>query len=292
MVKKPTFHIFGANGLLGSALSKSCKVKGFEVRAYSKSGSDSIRLDLNNFDVNKLVSEIRNTDIVVNLAAIAQPTAVFNNIEYARSVNVGGNEKLHNVAEVAGCKYFYMSSVEVFDGTEPVVFEDTPKKPVNEYGRQKAEAEDYITENGYRNYVIGRTSWNVSSTNKGRCLVPFMINALKQGGAKMAVDNIFTIALASETAEVIISSLIRDYTGIVHIASPEPISRYRIAEIIMSNYKSTRLSCQPCRFEELVFHEPRSRLNILDVSTSLNRLHATYSHPEEILLKRIREVDE
>jgi dTDP-4-dehydrorhamnose reductase len=119
-----------------------------------------------------------------------------------------------------------------------------------------------------------------------------MINALKQDGAKMAVDNIFTIALASETADVIISSLVTDYSGIVHIASPEPISRYRMAEIVIENYSSAQLTCKPCRFEELVFHEPRSKLNILDVSTSINKLHATYFSPEEILIKRIREVDE
>lgn len=291
MVNKPSFHIFGANGLLGSALASRCREKGFEVRAYSRSSPESIRLDLSSFDISLLVNEIRSKDIVVNLAAVAQPMAVFNNIKYSRLINVGGNKKLHDVAAIAGCKYFFMSSVEVFDGTEQIVFEDTPKKPINEYGRQKAEAEDYIIGSGYNNYVIGRTSWNVSSTNRGRCLVPFMINALQEDGAKMAVDNIFTIALASETADVIISSLLTDYTGIVHIASPEPISRYRIAEIIIENYSSVRLNCQPCRFEEIVFREPRSKLNILDVSTSMNKLHASYSSPEEILLKRIRELD-
>ena len=290
MKLKPTFHIFGASGLLGSALVRKCNEKNINVCQYSRTASGTNQFDLVSSD-SKIVNQIRPIDFIVNLAAVSQPMLVSNNTQYAKSVNVYGNQRLHRIALLAGCKYFFMSSVEVFDGTEPALLEDTPKNPINEYGKQKASAEDYILNYGYSNYVIARTSWNVSSTNRGRCLVTFMIKALELDNAKMATDNIFTIASAQETAEIIVRSMLTDYRGIVHIASPKPVSRYEIAEIIIKSYSGRGLSCQPCFFKDLVFKEPRSRLNILDVTNSIQNLKAVYSDPESILLRRIAELN-
>lgn len=290
MTLKPTFHIFGASGLLGSALVRMCNKKNINVCQYSRTASGTNQFDLVSSD-SKLVNEIKPIDCIVNLAAVSQPMLVSNNTEYAERVNVYGNQRLHRIALLAGCKYFFMSSVEVFDGTEPAFLEDSPKNPINEYGKQKASAEDYIINHGYGNYVIARTSWNVSATSRGRCLVTFMIGALELDNAIMATDNIFTIASAQETADVIISAVTTNYRGIVHIASPKPISRYEIAEKIIKNYSGGGLSCQPCLFKDLVFKEPRSRFNVLDVSNSIQNLKAIYTDPESILLRRIAELN-
>lgn len=284
------FHIFGSTGLLGSALVSRCKEKRINICQYSRTGSGTNKFDLASSD-SKLINQVRPIDFIVNLAAVAQPMLVSKNTEYARIINVSGNQRLHRIAVLAGCKYFFMSSVEVFDGTESALHEESPKNPINEYGRQKACAEDYIINHGYDNYVIARTSWNVSSTSRGRCLVTFMIRALELDNAKMATDNIFTIASAQETADVIIRAMTTDYRGIVHIASPKPISRYEIAEKIIKNYSGGGLSCQPCLFKDLVFKEPRSRFNVLDVSNSVQNLKAVYTDPESILLRRIAELN-
>jgi dTDP-4-dehydrorhamnose reductase len=227
----------------------------------------------------------------VNLAAIAQPILVYKNEEYANLINVIGNQKLYNTAAEVGCKYFFMSSVEVFDGTSSSLKEEDPKNPINAYGKQKAIAEDYILNHTYDNYVIARTSWNVSSTRVGRCLVPFMIKLLRVDDAKMAIDNIFTIASAQETARVIIESLVSDFRGIVHIASPDPISRYAIAEIIIRNSSAAGLACKPCLFKDIKFIEPRSRMNVLNVAKSINMLNAIYSEPATIIERRVHEIN-
>jgi dTDP-4-dehydrorhamnose reductase len=292
MKRKPTFHIFGATGLIGSALIKECENKHYDVCLYSRSGLTSFRFDLVNDDYNLLASKIKQTDYIVNLAAMSQPMLVHKNKEYSNMINVIGNQKLHDIAVEVGCKYFFMSSVEVFDGTSSSLKEEAPKNPVNEYGRQKASAEDYILNHVYDNYVIARTSWNVSSTKVGRCLVPFMIKSLKIDNARMATDNIFTIASAKETANVIIQSVESDFRGIVHIASPDPISRYEIAEIIIQSYSAGGLACKPCLFRDLKFNEPRSRMNILNVTKSIIELQAVYSHPSNIIESRVREINE
>lgn len=287
----PRFHIFGASGLLGSAMVSVCESSGRKYTPYSHSGFNSICFDISTSDFQIFSNRISANDFIINLAAVAQPSIVKINKEKANMVNVVGNSRLTNFAADVGCKYFFMSSVEVFDGSKWLLNEDAAKCPLNEYGRQKAQAEDNIQNHGHNNYVIGRTSWNVSSTNKGRCLVPFMIKALECDDAKMATDNIFTIASASETAMNIIRACESNLKGIVHIASPAPISRYDIATIIIQSFKAKLLNCQPCLFSDLIFQEPRSRLNVLDVSRSIREFEAEYSEPEKIISARINELN-
>jgi len=288
---KPTFHIFGATGLIGSALAIECKNKDYDVCLYSASGNGSSKLDIAKDDLTYILKHIKTSDYIVNLAAVAQPMTVNRDKEYAYLINVVGNQKLFACAAEIGCKYFFMSSVEVFDGRNWSLTEETPKNPINEYGRQKATAEDFLLSHSYDNYVIGRTSWNVSTTNTGRCLVPFMIDSLRLPGAKMATDNIFTIASAVETSRVIIKSLVSNFNGLLHIASPEPISRFEIAQIIMSSYLPGGLACKPCSFQDIEFNEPRSRLNILNVDKSQHELNAFYSKPRKIIEKRVHELN-
>ncbi len=291
MKTNPIFHIFGATGLIGSALAIECKKKHYDVCLYSSSGFGTERFDLVNDDYNIIMEKIKPTDYIVNLAAIAQPMLVNKNKEYANLVNVIGNQKLYTCAAEVGCKYFFMSSVEVFDGKNSSLSENSSKNPINEYGRQKAISEDYILNHSYDNHVIARTSWNVSSTNTGRCMISFMIASLKLEGARMATDNIFTIASAQETSKVILESLVSDFRGLIHIASPEPISRYDIAKIIINNYSLRDLKCKPCLFRDINFKEPRSRLNILNVNKSMQILNAVYSKPVNIIEKRVCEIN-
>jgi len=287
----PTFHIFGGGGLLGSSLAEVCKETGRKHKKYSKSGRDCIKLDITKAeDLIKLVNASHN-DFIVNLAAIAQPTEVYRNRLSAEKINVGGNTNLVNYSRMVGCKYFFMSSVEVFDGTQEKVDENTATSPLNEYGRQKVASEKYILRNMDENYVIGRTSWNISRYGYGRCFIEFMINALEKVDAKMAVDNIFTVGDSRETAMNIILALESEFSGILHIASPSPITRYEVAEIIMRHCKYKELSCTPCKFDDLDFEEKRSRINVLDTHKSITELGAIYSDPRSLIVSRVLDLN-
>ena len=287
----PTYHIFGGGGLLGSALSQVCKETGKKHKRYSRSGKDCIKLDITRCeDILQFVNAKQN-DFIVNLAAIAHPSEVYRYRRYAELINVGGNTNLVNYARMVGCKYFFMSSVEVFDGTKDTVDENTATSPLNEYGRQKVACEEYILDNMAERFVIGRTSWNISRYGHGRCFITFMINALDREGARMAVDNIFTIGDSRETAVNIIRALESEFEGILHIASPSPISRYEAAEIIMRYYRLSNLSCTPCRFDDILFDEKRSRINVLDTHKSIVALGAVYSDPRSLILSRVLELN-
>lgn len=286
-LKKGTIHIFGGTGLLGTSLKEVCIALNINFLTYSRSKSANIQLDISNPSDFSRIPRPLSDDYVVNLAAIAQPSLVFKNPDKAYLINVIGNNNILNWSGGYPRNYFFMSSVEVFDGSEDSYNESSIVSPLNIYGKQKVEAEKFTEKISLDKYIIGRTSWNISNNSIGRCLIDVMLDSLKKPNAIMAVDNIFTIASAYETACNILRALNADFSGTVHIASPTPISRYEIAELIVGTLSDCNLACEPCSFEDLKFEEPRSKRNILDTSLSLKSFEAQYSDPKAIIIKKL-----
>ena len=232
-----TIHIFGASGLIGTSLKRICDLKGIPNITYSSFKKDNIdyALDIRFKDNFESLNNISSEDIVVNLAAIANPSIVFKEPKLSTEINIEGNRNILNWTMRNNAKFVFMSSVEVFNGELNSYKEEDPTNPINLYGKQKEASEKEIIKNYLKNSLITRTSWNISDNGIGRCLVDVTLKSLKESNAKMAIDNIFTISSATETAENLLRLIIRKMKGIVHIASPSPISRYEIAELIKNN---------------------------------------------------------
>ena len=292
METESVIHIFGANGLIGSALACLLKESGRSFVKYSRQANcQANAIDISDKDGVQGLKGVRENDIVVNLAAIAQPTEVYRNKAAAYRVNVEGNRNLMLLAKNRGCKYFYMSSVEVFNGNKVAYSESDKTCPINEYGRQKKESEEEILGSYAGNSVIGRTSWNVSWTGQGRCFVDFMVNMLGEEHCVLAKDNLFTISCAMETAKVIISSLDLDFSGILHIASPQSISRVEVGQLIIDYLPELKdLKFTECLFDDILFEESRSRLNVLDTSLSFELTKVEYSKPYDIIRRKLMKI--
>ncbi|MDB2689437.1 sugar nucleotide-binding protein [Luminiphilus sp.] len=285
---KPTLHIFGSTGALGSALIASCNTKAWPHKAYSKSGKfGTLPIDLANPKSLDTISSPKPGDWVVNLAACSQPAQVFASASTAYEINVKASEAMCRWARQKQCKYLLLSSVEVFDGENAPYTEYSPASPINEYGRQKVQAENFVSNFSGDSSLIVRTSWNISMTCVGRCLIEVTINSLRTPNARMATDNIFTIASSLETANNILSAIEADQSGLVHIASPKPISRFDLATHIANSSKSQIFTFDACLFEDLNLREPRGKENILDTSKSISSFGAKYSDPYDIVAEKI-----
>ena len=284
-----TIHIFGASGLIGSSLKRLCKNNGIPHITYASSKKEDIdyALDIRNESNFNKLDNISSNDVVVNLAAIANPSLVFKNPKLSEDINVKGNKNILNWTKKNNAKFVFMSSVEVFDGENNSYKENDVTNPINLYGKQKEISEKYIINDYIDNSIIARTSWNISDNGIGRCLVDVTISSLLKKNAKMATDNVFTISSANETAENLLKIIYKNITGIIHIASPSPITRYEIADLIKRNINIQKLDFSPCKFRDLEFGEPRSRINVLDTALSVKNANCEYSDPRSIILKKI-----
>ena len=83
-------------------------------------------------------------DIVIHAAAISDVRACEDNANYSHGINVGGTENIARVCKKYRSKLIYCSSDQIYFGSDSgrAYKEDDPVNPVNQYGRQKREAEE------------------------------------------------------------------------------------------------------------------------------------------------------
>ncbi len=104
---------------------------------------------------------------LVNAAAHADVDFCENNPEEARRVNVLGPALLARECAHRGLPFVHISTDYVFPGDRREVFrENDPRRPVNVYGRTKAEGEEKVLENNPRS-IIARTAWVYGRGGRG-----------------------------------------------------------------------------------------------------------------------------
>ena len=156
--------IIGGSGFIGTELVRQLLAAGHHVRIGDIRPSKS-QPSLHTFcdvrDLEQVVSFIRGADVVYNLAAEhaddVQPTTLY------YEVNAGGARNLCQAAERLGIqRLFFTSSVSVYGFSRDKIDEDGPKRPFNDYGRSKLQAEGIMRE--WYQHGEGRTLLMVRPT--------------------------------------------------------------------------------------------------------------------------------
>ena len=137
--------IIGASGVIGYELFLELKKKNKNVVGtynYNKK-KRLIKFDIKKDNIIKKI-KIAKSDKVVLLTAISNPTWVYANSKFSKSINVTATKKIIDHLKFIGCKVYFMSSIEVFDGKKGNYDENSVPRPLNLYGKQKFYIENYI----------------------------------------------------------------------------------------------------------------------------------------------------
>lgn len=139
--------IVGTDGVIGSALKKRLLAKGYQVtgstRRPDQVGDGRLFLDLQ--DPKTLVKlESQQFDTAVICGAITSMQACEEKPIQTRQINVDGTITLAKLLSQAGSHIIFLSTNMVFDGHTPHCRATDSKNPLNEYGRQKANVEDWL----------------------------------------------------------------------------------------------------------------------------------------------------
>jgi dTDP-4-dehydrorhamnose reductase len=290
---KPKNIIVGATGLIGSALVDIMLERGKTViKTYNGSNSNGgIKLDLRDGNFDGLCDSISENDNVYILSAYSNPSWVFENQEEAKRVNLIGTINFIKKIIPKSPRIIYMSSVEVFDGTKGGYEECDLPNPLNLYGAMKYQIECYLKEK-YDRHTIVRTSWNVGLDFRSRCVVSLTYQSLLKAGAKMAVDNKFSITSVEDTAQGLCA--LGNFPEIkkIHICGDGVVSRSQIAELIIQNSKNSALmNFEPCHFSEISYSEPRGLINNMNNSLSKEVMGISYQNSLDVILKKIAIID-
>ena len=238
--------VFGASGLLGSAVCRSVIRRGYSLLAYSNKErvtfSDQYRTQQIPFsDDNHLTRELFDQwpDAVINCAAISSPDTVDKSPESARLINVEGASRLASISAHIGARLIHISTDMVFDGTKSPYRSTDQPNPLSEYGRQKLEAEKNILSVSDENLVVLRvTLLNGNSPLGRRSQHEKILRTLASGSAlTLFEDELRQPCSAENLSDVIVELTERpNLNGLFHWAGSEEISRYELGVRILKRF--------------------------------------------------------
>ncbi|MBF0560638.1 MAG: sugar nucleotide-binding protein [Alphaproteobacteria bacterium] len=132
--------IVGGDSQLGSALAAGARGQGWDVVATSRRDGAALPLDLSQpLEQGPVLSS--GVDVAVLCAAVAARKLCAEQPELARRVNVDNTVALARRLAAAGVHVLLLSTSLVFDGLRPRMPANSPRHPIDPYGRFKADAE-------------------------------------------------------------------------------------------------------------------------------------------------------
>jgi len=263
--------ITGGSGLLGLKLRDILQNKNYEV--FSTFNNDIINNeDFYRMDVSiradvKTVFEHVKPDFVVHTAAFTDVDGCELDQQKARSVNVGGTEKIAMYAHSYGAKLLYVSTDYVFDGKKGNYKETDETNPINFYGLSKLEGEKII-QNICDDYIIARTS---VIFGKGRHnFFTWIIEKLQNNEQiNIVTDQFVSPTFNLDLSEQILALIQKNESGIFHTAGGQSISRYNFATIIADIFSLDKTLINPIKMQNIDWVAKRPMDSSLDVSKIL-----------------------
>lgn len=220
------YLIAGARGMLGQDLQRA--LDGRDVTALG-------RADLDVTDRDAVLAAVAGHDVVINASAYTKVDDAETHEDEAYAINATGTENLAVAAAQHGAKFVTVSTDYVFDGqaTEPYA-EDTPRDPLNAYGRTKAAGEELALAAHPEGTYVVRTAWlyGAGGANFAKTMVKL---AASHETVSVITDQIGQPTWTGDLAEQIVALLDADApAGVYHGTNSGRASWFDFAKAVFS----------------------------------------------------------
>jgi len=230
--------LFGKNGQVGWELEKLLPQLG-NVTAFGRQDLDVSKLE----KVRDALLETK-PGLIINASAYTEVDRAEKEPEAAMRVNAEAPGVMAETARTLNAAFIHYSTDYVFDGsnTQPYIETDTPN-PLSVYGKSKLAGEKNIEQiNG--SYIILRTSWVYSM--RGNTFVNKFLSWARTNETLRVVDDqisnpTWAKALAEATCSLVsthrdnLQDVMKERSGIYHLAGSGYVSRYEWAKQILAN---------------------------------------------------------
>lgn len=229
--------------------------------------------------------DIRDEYAVRSAIAFARPDVVIHTA-YCKSgadmwsTNVDGSATIARSAASAGARLLHVSSDQVFAGRTTPYDERAEPAPINDYGRSKAAAEKAVALVAPTAAIV-RTSLLYDADQVGPANQAVLDAARGTCNQVFFVDEIRSFTPVHDLASSLMDLCFHDYSGVVNIAGPEPLSRYDFACRLARHRGLDPFRLIPAVLEEQ--HGPRPARLVLDSSKSAGLLTTRVRPVTEVL---------
>lgn len=225
--------IIGASGLVGGYLYKAFFLKDEVIgTSFPEKKDKFLLLDIRDrAALEKLFSKFR-PEVVLCPAAISNVEFCQQHPDECRVVNIDALNNLIQQVKRNNCSLVFFSSEYVFDGRNGPYSEDDIPLPINEYGRQKLEAEKLIQEQ-LDNYIIVRTTVVYGWEEEGKNFVTQMLKSFRaERKMKVPLDQFSSPTYAADLASAVSRLVSASQRGVFNIVGPQVMNRYEFAKIV------------------------------------------------------------
>ena len=230
-------------------------------------GLGSAQADIRSPDqVDKVVSE-SNPEWIVLSAAYTDVDGCEINPTLAAAVNTQGAMNVAKAAANSRAKLLFVSTDYVFDGAKNTPYEaNDPRRPINAYGKSKADAEEKILGLLPRACIV-RTSWLFGPG--GKCFPDTILKiAASRPEIEVVNDQRGCPTYTFDLADAIIRLCRSDAKGIIHATNRGVCTWYDFAAEILRQAGSMT-SARPTTSDRFVRPAPRPAYSVLsDASLS------------------------
>ena len=289
-MSKPKLVITGASGFLGYHLVREA-AEIYDVYAlyHSQRGDfesvNWLQCDItNHIQVGDLIEDI-DPDFIIHAAASADTNFCELHPEESRMINVDATINLVGIAADFNIPFVFTSTDLVFDGERGIYTEEDALNPVNEYGRQKAEAERVVLEIS-PNTLVARLPLmygDVKAGGNGNYLRRFIADNNEGKVSSLFHDEYRSIGGAYSIANGIVS-LMPNQHGIVQIAGKEVVSRYAFGLMAADVFALNKTLLQSVSQIDFIFVAKRPKNVSLDITKALHLGYTPLSIIEELKL--------
>jgi dTDP-4-dehydrorhamnose reductase len=252
--------VIGADGMLGRCWTEMLGARGIEHRA-------TMLTDLDITDRAALDAFITpGTGWVVNCAAYTLVDAAEEHEDLANEVNGHAVGRMAERCKDVGAKLLHYSTDYVFDGTahEPYPT-NTPRSPVNAYGRSKAIAEERIEQSGVEHLLV-RSSWLYAPWAQNFVLTIRKL-AMSRTNLRVVDDQRGRPTDSRRLAEVSLELVDLGARGTFHVTDGGECSWFELAALI-AEVVNPGCRVDPCTSEEFPRPAPRPAYSVLDISAT------------------------
>ncbi len=231
----PRAIITGAAGLIGHYFVKNAFRWAPAWEAHGLSRAD---LDLTDAVAVERVWRSVKPDAVIHCAAMSRTKDCEQHPELARRINVEATTHLARLSK--DIPFIFLSSGEVFNGTGGWYRESDRADPINIYGKNKLEAEQYVLQNP-RHTAVRIVLTAGTSEYGNRSFVEDMCRAVRNGGNMTLYDDEFRCPLpAGAIVRAVWELLDRNQPGLYHLGGCERLSRWEIGQALLPWYPELR----------------------------------------------------
>ena len=249
--------ITGASGQLGATLKNMFKSR-YDIIPTSKNNyfkQKNYFLDITNHVLIKDIVRATSPDIIINLAALTNVDLCEKRPELAHSVNFVG---LKNLVNTFKGPIIQLSTDYVFDGKTGKYSENSNVNPINEYGKTKLKAEDFLKENSKDSLIIRTNVLYDHMSNAPASFLNWVVKSLQNDDKIKVVDDQWNNPTWTKSIAIMIDRAIKlELNGLIHWGDYDYLSRFDFANKIADIFKLKKALIQPIKTSELKQLAPR-----------------------------------